>query len=384
MNRLLPVTLVGGFLGAGKTSLLHHFVSHHAGGHLALFVESGARPNLDARALRGLCGAMRRKLDFVAEIPAGDEEAQLAWTARQLQECAALGRFERVLIETGGLTNATRWARHFGVLPGQARTLAAHGELQQVVCVVDALDFDRDIVQPARSRPPDFLLDFEYAQIEGATRLVLNKCDLMEDAEREACTRLLRIINPDALIIETAYGEVPPEELTRPASVAQLERRLVPPAPRPPVPDEAALTSSVLRVHRPFHPERFWRWFNAEHAGLLRVKGLVWLATRNLLVGGISRTRRQNACGTAGIWWAALPREEWPTEPDALARMQADWREPYGDRRQEIVLIGDAAAMGAIMRGLQACLLTDAEMAQPVESWVRWPDPFPEWDLEGE
>jgi G3E family GTPase len=144
------------------------------------------------------------------------------------------------------------------------------------------------------------------------------------------------------------------------------------------------LASALYRAYRPFHPERFWNWFNAEHAGLLRVKGIVWLATRSLLVGGVSRTRWQNACGPAGIWWAALPREEWPAEPGALARMQETWREPYGDRRQELVLIGEASLLTGLNHQINACLLTDGEYARPVPEWAALPDPFPEWDLEEE
>jgi G3E family GTPase len=145
----------------------------------------------------------------------------------------------------------------------------------------------------------------------------------------------------------------------------------------------STLAGALYRAYRPFHPGRFWDWFNADHPGLLRVKGLVWLATRNLLVGGVSRTRWQNACGAAGIWWAALPREEWPGEPEALRRMQETWREPYGDRRQELVLIGDGAQLsGPTRRQLEDCLLTDEEYARPVKEWAAWPDPFPAWDLE--
>ncbi len=107
------------------------------------------------------------------------------------------------------------------------------------------------------------------------------------------------------------------------------------------------------------------------------MKGLVWLASRHLLVGGVSRTRWQNACGAAGVWWDALPREEWPQDEAALHRMQQIWREPYGDRRQELVLVGDPAFLaGAARTGLDGCLLNDAEFSQPVAAWSALPDPF--------
>ena len=75
MNSRLPVTLIGGFLGAGKTSFLHHVIGEHQGGHLAVLVENPGPLNLDAKAIRGLCGAMRRAQDTVLEIPGGDEAA---------------------------------------------------------------------------------------------------------------------------------------------------------------------------------------------------------------------------------------------------------------------------------------------------------------------
>src|SRR5271170_7361255 len=115
MNRRLPVTLVGGFLGAGKTSLLHQIVSEHGGGHLALLVDHPGALNPDAQALRGLCGAMRRTNDTVLAIPAVDEATQLEWVASRLREFSEAGRHERVLIEVAGTSNAARFADHFAL-----------------------------------------------------------------------------------------------------------------------------------------------------------------------------------------------------------------------------------------------------------------------------
>jgi G3E family GTPase len=379
MNRRLPVTLVGGFSGAGKTSLLHHFISEHRGGYLAVLLENADALNLDAKAVRGLCGAMRRQHDRVLEIPPGEEQAQLEWLAATLRDLAQDGRFERVLMETAGTTSAGWIARHFGLLPGQSDALAGWAELRQIICVVDALDFYRGTVKAAR---PDPFLDFQRAQIESATLLVLNKCDLLGEGERNACMNLLGRINPQASLTETAYGELSSGIWNRPVERAQLEyaAEFRPPAVEP----GPALGSVIYRAHTPFHPDRFWRWFNAEHPGLLRVKGLVWLATRNALVGGISRTRWQNSCGSAGIWWAALPREEWPPEAEVLARIRANWREPYGDRRQELVLLGESAQLPAARAGLDRCLLTAEEFALSPRDWLAWPDPFPTWDVAAE
>jgi G3E family GTPase len=239
--------------------------------------------------------------------------------------------------------------------------------------VVDALDFHHDFLAEKALDP---LRDFYAAQIAEATLLVLNKCDLVSQAERDACLRALLSMNAIAEVAETAYGEIPADLLDRPVAW-----------PKPVAVNEGeppALAASLFRAHRPFHPQRFWDWFQAEHPGLLRTKGLVWLASRNLLVGGVSRTRRQNACGPAGIWWAALPREDWPQEDEKLAAMQETWREPYGDRRQELVLLGYQSELPAAIVGLNRCLLTAEEDAAGVAAWAGFRDPFPDWDLGGD
>jgi G3E family GTPase len=375
MASRIPVTLIGGFLGAGKTSLLHHIISEQQGGYLAVLVENPGALNLDAKALRGLCGAMRRLQDVVVEIPNGGAEEQLTWIGKALKEISAAGRFERVLIEVAG-TASPAWLAEYFLAGGP---LNEWGHLEQIVCVVDALDYFRGARGPDRG-----WRDFQDEQIAGATLVVLNKCDLLTDAELEACSKLLRTRHAQARIAETAYGEVPTEIWAKAASrgemAAAMERRAAWPLTELP-----GLSSALYRVHRPFHPGRFWEWFNGEHAGLLRVKGLVWLASRNLLVGGISRTRWQNSCGAAGIWWAALPREEWPEDEASLRRMQENWEEPYGDRRQELVLIGDPILLAKAARAeLDGCLLTEEELARPVAEWGTMVDPFPEWDVEGD
>jgi G3E family GTPase len=386
MNHRLPVTLVGGFLGAGKTSFLHDVISGHRGGYLAVLVENPGALNVDARALRGLCGAMRRMNDTVLEIPEGDEAVQVEWIAARLREFSETGRYERVLIEMAGTSHPGWLARQFGLSPGQPETFSSWAELQQIICVVDAPEFLRAGRGPS---PGDALWNLQNEQIAGASLVVLNKCDLLEKRDREVCMKMIRDFHFGVRIIETTYGEVPPEiwatraerrelEAATERRPSDLENKKMESAPPDP-----ALASALYRVHRPFHPARVWDWFQADHPGLLRVKGIIWLATRNLLVGGISRTHWQNSCGAAGIWWAALPREEWPREPEALLRMQESWREPHGDRRQELVLIGDARYLsGTLRRQLDDCLLSDEEYARPVQAGANLPDPFPEWDLE--
>ena len=207
MSRRLPVTLVGGFPGAGKTSLLHDFVSRGLNGYLAVLVENPGPLNLDAKALRGLCGAMRRQQDVVLELPNGGEAAQLDWLARTLRELAAAGRFEQVLVETAGTTNAARLAWHFS-----GDVLSKLAEVREIICVVDALDFHRGVAGGSRLRQETTsgagLAEFQRAQIADASLIVLNKCDLVGEAERHECLNILHGLNPEASLAETALRRI--------------------------------------------------------------------------------------------------------------------------------------------------------------------------------
>ncbi len=389
-NRRLGVMLVGGFFGAGKSSLLHHFLSEQKGGYQAVVVEACGAINHDALAFRGLLGARRRLYDLVLPVPSLlTGSALVPWLNDRLREITQAGLYERVWIELSGVTDIRGLAREFRVLPDQPEGLSRFAYLMHAVVVVDGLDFLRDVVVAAQRKQPGPWVDFHHSQVESATVVILNKCDLMDDEERGRCQRLLRVMNPDALIIETDYGEVPPEIWDKPGTLQQAglatERLLrlspdggVAEIPRP----GGAVECGALQVWRPLHPKRFWDWFEQEHRGLLRVKGLIWLATRNQVVGGISRTTWENSCGGAGFWWAALPKDDWPEAEERLQGIRQVWTKPYGDRRQELTIICNPGALEAVVESLKTSLLTDDELAAGPDEWMRWEDPFPVWDLE--
>ena len=81
----------------------------------------------------------------------------------------------------------------------------------------------------------------------------------------------------------------------------------------------------------------------------------------------------------AGFWWAAQPESRWPDDAEWRAGIAQHWQEPWGDRRQEIVLIGVGMDEASLRLDLDACLLTDAEMKGGANAWARLPDPFPAW-----
>ncbi|MGO8654942.1 GTP-binding protein, partial [Rhizobium ruizarguesonis] len=107
-------------------------------------------------------------------------------------------------------------------------------------------------------------------------------------------------------------------------------------------------------------------------------KGFFWLATRPYHVGEISQAGAIVRTGKRGIWWAAVPREQWPEEP-AFMRAIGPYLDPvWGDRRQELVFIGAGFDEDAIRTALGDCLIGEETGFDP-QTAAGLRDPFPAW-----
>jgi G3E family GTPase len=144
--------------------------------------------------------------------------------------------------------------------------------------------------------------------------------------------------------------------------------------------EEYGITSFVYEARRPFHPARFHAAMQQDWPGnVLRSKGYFWLASRHDLAGHWSQAGGLVRHGPAGWWWSAVPESKWPEDPDRRAAIRADFDGRYGDRRQQIVFIGQHLEADAMRARLDACLLDDAELAAGPDAWRGLPDPFPAW-----
>lgn len=143
--------------------------------------------------------------------------------------------------------------------------------------------------------------------------------------------------------------------------------------------EQYGIASFVYRSRRPFHPARLQAFLGSELPGVLRSKGFFWLATRMADVGAWSQAGAACHTGRAGFWWAAIPEENWPKSDEGIQQIRARWQSPYGDRRQEIVMIGASMDEQELRREFDRCLLTDEELAAGPRAWRRLPDPFPRW-----
>lgn len=392
----LPVTVLSGFLGAGKTTLMNHVLNNRQGLKVAVIVNDMSEVNIDADLIRDGGANLSRTDEKLVELTNGC----ICCTLRDdlLKEVRALAeseRFDYLLIESTGISEPLPVAATFDFRDEDGASLSDVAVLDTMVTVVDTVNLLKDYssTEFLRERGESLgdddkrtLVDLLVEQIEFADVVVLNKIDDADAAQRDAARKIVRALNPDADIVEANHSRVAYERVLNTGRF-DFERAQQHPlwakelygfADHVPETEEYGVTSFVYRARRPFEPAKFHQFLQESWRGVIRAKGHFWLATRPQWLGELSQAGALVKTEGLGFWWANVPMERWPNDPFWRQTVKKSWNELYGDRRQEIVFIGTGMDEESIRRRLDACLV-GGKPGMHLDAWSKLPDPFPRW-----
>ena len=394
-NRL-PVTVLSGFLGAGKTTVLSHILNNRENKKVAVIVNDMSEINIDASMVNNEV-SLNHSEEKLVEMSNGC----ICCTLREdllleVNKLAKDKKFDYLVIESTGISEPLPVAETFTFADEKGVSLSDVARLDTMVTVVDAFNFLKDyddakyLQDTGESLGEDderSVADLLADQVEFSDVILISKIDLVDQSDLHKLKGILRSLNTSAKIIPITKGQVEIDDVLN-TGLFNFEKAQEAPGwlkemrgDHTPETEEYGISSFTFVARRPFYPDKFYEFVhNTNKFGkLIRSKGYFWLGSRLEYAGQWSQAGGIARYGFAGMFWKSVPKQNWPTDEESLKIIKQNWEEPFGDMRQELVFIGQGLDKDAMIGALENCLVTEDDLLKGEEFWTTLNDPFPPW-----
>ena len=301
----------------------------------------------------------------------------------EVERLANENRFDYLLIESTGISEPIPVAQTFSFISEEnGIDLSRFSYVDTMVTVVDAFNFFKDFGSPETLSDRNLTnIEGDYRtivnlltdQIEFANIIILNKSDLVTKGEISILNTIIKKLNPSAKVIESTFSKIDINEVINTGkfnfeeaeqSAGWLEE--LKKDEHKPETEEYGISSFVFRNKKPFDPQRFWNFIqNGFPLSIIRSKGLFWMASRPKQALIWSQAGGSLKADSAGVWWSSIPfknRIQQIAFIENQNEIEKEWDKSYGDRKNEIVFIGQNMNKNLICSHLEQCLSSKEEL----------------------
>lgn len=381
-EKIVPITLLTGYLGSGKTTLINHILNNQEGYKVAVIVNDIGEVNIDADLIsKG--GVVNQTDDSLVPLTNGCICCTLKVDLmQQIVDLIKTKQFDYILIEASGICEPIPIAQSITVLSESTQKygLPKICRLDNVVSVVDALRLatefgcgDNLVKDNIEEEDIENLI---IQQIEFCNTIILNKVDEVSKEELQKVKAIIKKLQPNAEIIETSYGKVDTDKLLN-TNLFDFNRASVSAGWIEELEsdeeedehehghhhhhdetetEEYGISSFVYYRRKPFRVKKFENFLDEFPKTIIRAKGLVWLSDDDYMSYCFEQAGKQKTISEAGQWIAAAPRYEIDKILKYNPEIQKVWDESCGDRMNKIVFIGKDMDKEDIISRLDACL----------------------------
>lgn len=387
----IPVVILNGFLGSGKTTLFRNLLAQARKKDLSVCAVVNDMSELDVDgdliAKTDIVENNRLMFQSIHSCVLSSQKG-IAKLKEALDTLLSNQQPELIIIETSGSCHPMPLVEFFKA--------QSHLRLTGVLVLVDSLmlahdyHYGRQLVPMMRynlQHQKRDMVNLLVEQIMFCSHLIVTKADRVEQEQLTEIARFIRPINPHVSILSVLFGKLSIDDILAMPEYNFHRVALLADELRPVLEAEASgdrpynMATRVIKDDRPFHPQRLWEVCHQYlDKRIYRSKGFFWLVSRDKISLLWNQAAGSISLELIGFWRSGIVEEEnsnlLEMEIELLKERLAKESGRFGDRHCHLTVIGDKTQVDRFTEALKSCFLTEEE----IKYWQNggeFPDPWP-------